>query len=74
MYKDILGSVEGVELYAITAMIVFILFFVGIIIWLIKVDKNYIKKMSKLPLQEDNKETPNEEVKLKNLTGGTNEL
>jgi hypothetical protein len=72
MYKDILQSIEGVEFYAIAAMIIFILFFLAMIIWLIKVDKNYVKKMSELPLKEDN-ESSNEEMNFKNLTGGTNE-
>jgi hypothetical protein len=66
MYKDILQSISGIELYAIVAMIIFILFFVGITIWVIKVDKNYIKKMSELPIEEDNN-------KISNLAGGTNE-
>jgi hypothetical protein len=66
MYKDILQSIEGVELYAIVAMIIFILFFVGMTIWIIKVDKNYIKLMSELPIKEDNNE-------ITNLAGGTNE-
>ena len=70
MYKDILQSIEGVEFYAIAAMIIFILFFVGIIIWIVKVDKGYIKEMSELPLKDDHNESLNENVKLKNLTGG----
>jgi hypothetical protein len=74
MYKDILQSIEGVQVYAIAAMVIFILFFVGIIIWLIKVDKRYIKEMSELPLKEDNNETTNEEMKINNLSGGTNEI
>ncbi|MBT8378325.1 MAG: cbb3-type cytochrome c oxidase subunit 3 [Ignavibacteria bacterium] len=73
MYKDILQSIDGVEFYAIAAMMIFILFFLVMIVWLIKVDKNYIKKMSELPLKEDN-ETSNEEMNFKNLTGRTNEV
>jgi hypothetical protein len=73
MYKDILQSINGVELYAIAAMIIFILFFLAMIIWLIKVDKNYIKEMSELPLKEDN-ETSSNAMNFKNLTGGTNEV
>jgi hypothetical protein len=74
MYKDILQSIEGVEFYAIAAMIIFIFFFIVMIIWLIKVDKNYIKKMSELPLKEDKPKTPNELVNFKNLQGGANEV
>ena len=66
MYKDVLQSVEGIEFYTIVSMIIFILFFIGMIIWLFKVDKKYIQQMSKLPLQNDDNE-------FKILTGGTNE-
>ena len=72
MYKDILQSIEGVEFYAVAAMLIFILFFLVLIIWLFKVDKNYIKKMSELPLYEDNKSS-DDEINFKNITGGTNE-
>jgi hypothetical protein len=65
MYKDILQSISGIELYAIAAMVIFILFFVGMTIWVIKVDKKYIKRMSELPIEEDNNE-------ISNLAGGTN--
>ena len=66
MYKDILQSISGIELYAIVAMVIFILFFLGMTIWVIKVDKKYIKRMSELPIEEDNNE-------ISNLAGGTNE-
>ena len=67
MFKDVLQSIEGIEFFAIVGMIIFILFFIGMTIWLFKVDKKYIKKMSELPLKEDNNE-------FSNLTGGTNEV
>lgn len=57
MYKEILQSIEGVSIYPIISLIVFILFFTAIIIWMIRVDKNYIKKMENLPfdnLEENN--------------------
>ena len=51
MYKEILQSIEGVSIYPIISLIVFVLFFAAIIIWMIKVDKNYIKKMENLPFE-----------------------
>lgn len=59
MYKDVLQSIEGIEFYTIIPMILFFLFFVGMIIWLLKVDKKYIKTMSELPLQENNNQVSN---------------
>jgi cytochrome c oxidase cbb3-type subunit IV len=64
MFKEVLQSIEGIEFYTIVSMIIFILFFIGMTIWLFKVDKKYIKDMSELPLEKDNNE-------FSNLTGGT---
>jgi hypothetical protein len=64
MFKEVLQSIEGVEFYTIVSMMIFIFFFVGMTIWLFKVDKKYIKTMSELPLEENNNE-------FSNLTGGT---
>lgn len=64
MFKEVLQSIEGVEFYTIVSMIIFILFFIGMIIWLFKVDKKYIKTMSELPLKKNNNE-------FSNLAGGT---
>jgi cbb3-type cytochrome oxidase subunit 3 len=67
MFKEVLQSIEGIEIYTIISMIIFILFFIGMTIWLFKVDKRYIKTMSELPLKEDNNQ-------VSNFTGGTNEV
>lgn len=64
MFKEVLQSIEGIEFYTIVSMFIFILFFIGMTIWLFKVDKKYIKTMSELPLDKDNNE-------FSNLTGGT---
>jgi len=64
MYKEVLQSIEGIEFYTIVSMLIFILFFIGMTIWLFKVDKKYIKTMSELPLEENKNE-------FLNLTGGT---
>jgi len=67
MFKEVLQSIEGIEFYTIVSMLILILFFIGMIIWLFKVDKKYIKHMSELPLNENNNE-------VSNFTGGTNEV
>lgn len=66
MFKEVLQSIEGIEFYTIVSMIIFILFFIGMTIWLFTIDKKYIKQMSELPLNEENKEVTN-------LTGRINE-
>jgi len=59
MFKEVLQSIEGVEFYTIVSMLILILFFIGIIIWLFKVDKKYIKHMSELPLNEERNQVSN---------------
>ena len=65
MFKDVLQSIEGGEIYTIISMLIFILFFIGMIIWLFKVDKKYIKDMSELPLSEENNSVSNYSGELK---------
>jgi Ca2+/Na+ antiporter len=50
--KELLQSIDGVSVYPIISLIVFVLFFAIILIWMFKVDKNYIKKMENLPLEK----------------------
>ena len=66
MFKNYLQSIKGVETFGIIGLIAFLLFFVAMIIWLVKIDKRYIDEMKNLPLEPDNNENLN-------LTGETNE-
>ncbi|HEY6626848.1 MAG TPA: cbb3-type cytochrome c oxidase subunit 3 [Ignavibacteriaceae bacterium] len=59
MFKEVLQSIEGVEFFTIVSMLILILFFIGMIIWLFKVDKKYIKHMSELPLNEERNQVSN---------------
>jgi Ca2+/Na+ antiporter len=53
LIKELLQSVEGVSVYPIISLLVFVLFFVIILVWMLKVDKNYIKKMENLPFEKE---------------------
>lgn len=53
MYKEILQSIEGVEIYPIISLIVFVIFFIVVTVWLIRMDKNYINEMKQLPLSNE---------------------
>jgi len=59
MIRNYLQSIEGVEIYPLISMGVFILFFVIMFIWMLKVDKNYIKEMEELPLDLENSRNSN---------------
>jgi Ca2+/Na+ antiporter len=55
VYKELLQSIDGVSVYPIVSLIVFVLFFVVILVWMLKVDKKYIKKMENLPFEKEEK-------------------
>jgi cytochrome c oxidase cbb3-type subunit 4 len=59
MYKEVLQSIEGIGIYPIISMIVFVVFFAIVLVWYFKADKKYLKKMSNLPLDNDEKSNSN---------------
>ena len=54
MIRNYLQSIEGIEIYPLISLAVFILFFAAVIVWIVRVDKNYIKEMEELPLELNN--------------------
>ena len=54
MIRNLLQSIEGVEIYPLISLLVFIIFFVVILVWMFRIDKNYIKEMEQLPLDSNN--------------------
>jgi len=53
MKKDILSSIENVEIYPIISLLIFVIFFVGMFIWVLTVDKKYINHMKDMPFSDD---------------------
>ena len=66
MIRNLLQSIEGVEIYPLISLVVFIIFFVVILVWMFKIDKNYVKEMEQLPLDSNNNRNLNS-------TGETND-
>lgn len=53
MFNHYLQSIEGVGVYPIISLLVFFVFFVVMLIWMLRADKSHLKKMSELPLDAD---------------------
>ncbi|MBK8983524.1 MAG: CcoQ/FixQ family Cbb3-type cytochrome c oxidase assembly chaperone [Ignavibacteria bacterium] len=53
MFKHYFELIEGIEIYPIFSLMVFIIFFTLIFGFILKTDKKYIKEMSNLPLEGD---------------------
>ena len=58
MVNMVLQSIEGVGNFAAVSLIIFMLVFSVMLIKVFLLDKKYLKKMSKLPLDSDKPEIP----------------
>jgi len=47
-------TISGIEIYPIIALLIFFLFFTGLIVWVFTYKKSVINEISRLPLQNDN--------------------
>ncbi len=52
MFKHYFELIENVSIWPVVSLAIFFGFFVFLILWLIKVDKGYIRKMKNLPLDD----------------------
>lgn len=59
LFKELLSSVENFELWSIISMNIFIIVFIGIVVYTFKLKKFYVDYMAQLPLSE------NENINLK---------
>jgi cytochrome c oxidase cbb3-type subunit 4 len=58
MYKEILRSIENIEIYPIISLLLFMGFFIGMFLWVIRVPKGYIDHMKSLPIEAQDPSTP----------------
>jgi cytochrome c oxidase cbb3-type subunit IV len=56
MFKHYFERIIGIEVYPIISLLLFVLFFLGLLIWVFKADKKYIHEMSNVPLNGSNEE------------------
>lgn len=56
MFKYYFEQVHNVALWPIISLSIFFTFFIGLIIWVWKVDKTYIEKMKNLPMDDSDEE------------------
>ncbi len=52
MLSRYLSSIEGIAVYPIFALFIFIPFFLAVTIWVIKLDKKFVNYMGTMPLYD----------------------
>ncbi len=53
MISDMLTIIPGGTTFQIIAFLIFFPVFIGVLIWVFRANKDYLKKMSRLPLEGD---------------------
>ncbi|UII30456.1 cytochrome C oxidase Cbb3 [Fulvivirga ulvae] len=53
MFKHYFEQIHQVEIWPIISLSIFFIFFLGLILWVVKMDKDYVSKMKNLPVNED---------------------
>lgn len=50
MYKQVLSGIPGIELYPIVALLVFFVFFVGLVVWSFRTSSAHLEHLARIPL------------------------
>jgi hypothetical protein len=61
MYQNILEKIDGIGIYGVISIGIFFGFFTGMLLWAFLQKKNYLNKMSALPL-DAGETNPNENI------------
>lgn len=52
--KHYLETIAGIEIFPLISLVIFTVFFAGILWYVIRMDKERVKEVSQLPLDSDN--------------------
>lgn len=51
MFKEIFEGIEGIDVYPVISLLMFLIFFVAVALWIIRLDGSYVREMENLPLE-----------------------
>lgn len=52
MYKNVLQSIENIEIWPVISFVIFFVFFLCLLLWVFTTDKKFINKMKSMPIDE----------------------
>lgn len=56
MFKHYFEQVHNVEVWPIISLSIFFVFFVGLLVYVLRIKKDHVSRMSAMPLSEDSPE------------------
>ncbi len=57
MYKNVLQSIENIEIWPVISFVIFFVFFICLLLWTYTADKKFIDKMKSLPVEDKSNHT-----------------
>jgi|GEM_PF-76757 len=62
MEKKVLQSIAGIEIYPLISLSIFLLFFLGLLVYVWCTNRQHLQAMSYLPLRPDEENASNETI------------
>jgi cytochrome c oxidase cbb3-type subunit IV len=53
VYKNVLQTIQNVEIYPVISLVIFVLVFGAMLVWALRAKKEYLSAMANLPLDSD---------------------
>jgi cytochrome c oxidase cbb3-type subunit 4 len=57
MYKNVLQSIENIEIWPVISFVIFFVFFLCLLLWVFTTDRKFIEKMKSMPIDESDSES-----------------
>lgn len=54
MYKEVLRSIDNIAIWPVISFVIFFAFFIDLLWYAFTADKNFIKRMSNMPIDDEN--------------------
>lgn len=51
--KHHLETISGIEIYPLISLCIFFVFFIGLVVYVVKMNKKYVEAMESLPLEKE---------------------
>ena len=58
MYKNVLQAIDGIEIYPLISFSIFFLFFLGLLLYVMLMDKKYVETMSSFACSAEDDANP----------------
>jgi hypothetical protein len=63
MYKNVLQSIENIQVWPVISFVIFFVFFLCLLLWVFTTDKKFIDRMKALPMEGET-ENQTSDIKL----------